>query len=967
MDNSQKLVSRFIASTVIGIFVLFSWPVHGQLPLREPLAAESIIKRNHAGPKAFKERIQARRAAAMAMKTGSSKAPRSTTPKEKCPPQCDDLLKKARRDGYVNVEVTLKVNYNPVEEELPPEQRAAQAAAIATAQQRLIKRMEPHIDRLIRLGKTKREYIHVDDIPLVKMAVDEEGLKDLISNPEVLSIDEPMWFRPALLQSIPLTGADQAWTAGFSGSGYAVALLDTGVDASHPFLAGKVVAEACFSSSGSGPDPIDGTWIETSLCPDGSTTQIGSGTAGPCTGILDCDHGTHVAGIAAGSGASFSGVAKGANVIAVQVFSKVEGTGRCAPAPSPCIQSSLNNVRRALQWLRTVAGTYNLVSANMSLAGGAYTDHCDFDSTPLQRIKVAIDNLVIRRVASVIAAGNGYNSGALAAPACISSAISVGATTKTDVVADYSNSASFLNLLAPGGNGNGGSSDIYSSAPGGGFTYQPGTSQAAPHVAGAFAVLRQQSPTANVNDIKSILESSGVPILDARNNVTKPRIRLSNTPWIARYNGPARSEEEVSDVATDSAGNVYVTGTSCNDEGCDTSDFATAKYSASGQRRWVRRHGNGFINVAAAIAVDSARNVYVTGASCPDAVCNHADFVTVKYDRTGIVLWMTRNVNTGVGFYGDDSPVAIVPDSAGNVYVTGTACNTSSGGADGDCNVVVIKYAADGSELWVARYGNGNFNGASGLALDASSNVHVAATSCFTPTCQTNFWSVDMNPITLKYDSNGNFLWQARYMDEYRGVATSIAVDQSESVYIAGSSGSGDPGGATNDLLVRYDRDGNQLWHVSSGMGGRNNDVIVDGTGSVLVTGINGNFGYSTRKYTNAGALLWEAVLPESDVVAGAGGETFALSVDSTNSLVVIGDVSNVFSNGTYIGTVKYDTNGNQVWKYFFSGRSGGNSPSPPRSPVVTVDDIGNVFVAGTVSPTDIYGPTDYVTLKYSP
>jgi subtilisin family serine protease len=863
----------------------------------------------------------------------------------------------------VNVEVTLKVNYNPVEEELPPEQRAAQAAAIRAAQQRLLKRMEPHIDRLIRLGKTKREYIRVDDIPVVEMAVDEEGLKDLISNPDVLSIEEPMWGTPALLETIPLTGAEQAWAAGFTGGGYTVAILDTGVDASHPFLSGKVIAEACFSSSGSGPDPIDGTWIETSFCPDGSTAQVGLGTAGPCTGILGCDHGTHVAGIAAGSGTSFSGVAKGANVIAVQVFSRVEGAGRCAPAPSPCIQFSLGNVRRALQWLRTVAGTYNLVSANMSLQVGAYANHCDSDSAALERVKTAIDNLVMRRVATVAAAGNYYQWNALAAPACLSSAISVGATTKTDAVADYSNSASFLNLLAPGGDGSGGSSAIYSSVPGGGFAYQAGTSQAAPHVAGAFAVLRQQSPTANVNDIKSILESSGVPILDTRNNVTKPRIRLSNTPWIARYNGPARSEDEVSGVATDSAGNVYVTGTSCNDEGCDASDFATVKYSASGQRRWVRRFENGFMNVSAAITVDAARNVYVAGASCPDLVCINADFVTVKYDRTGNLLWTARYINSGTVNYNDNSPVAIAVDGAGNIHIAGTACNTSE-----DCNIVVIKYASDGTQLWVAGYHNVEFDGASDMALDMSGNVHVAGNSCFTSPCQTNSWSSNVNPIALKYDGNGNQLWLARYVDEYSGNANSIAIDQAGSIYIAGwKSSGGTPSALQNDLLVRYYPDGNQLWHVSSGLEGRNNDVIVDGTGSVLVTGISGNFGYSTRKYTNAGALLWEAMLAESDVVAGAGGEAFALSVDSTNSPVVVGDVSDVFSNGTYIGTVKYDTNGNHVWKYFFSGRSGGNSPSPPRTPVVTVDNTGNVFIAGTVSPTDIYGPTDYVTLKYSP
>jgi hypothetical protein len=71
MDNSQRFISRFTVVASVGLFVLFSWPVHGQPPLNEPTVAESIIKRNHAGPKAFKERVQARRAAAMAMNTGS--------------------------------------------------------------------------------------------------------------------------------------------------------------------------------------------------------------------------------------------------------------------------------------------------------------------------------------------------------------------------------------------------------------------------------------------------------------------------------------------------------------------------------------------------------------------------------------------------------------------------------------------------------------------------------------------------------------------------------------------------------------------------------------------------------------------------------------------------------------------------------------------------------------------------------
>src|SRR5204862_771645 len=110
---------------------------------------------------------------------------------------------------------------------------------------------------------------------------------------------------PTLAQSVPLVQGDQAWSAGYDGTGRVVAIVDTGVDKSHPFLLNKVVAEACFSSFAAGHS--------TSLCPNGQSQQIGVGAGVPCGPLnLGCWHGTHVAGIAAGNGdqagQTFSGV-----------------------------------------------------------------------------------------------------------------------------------------------------------------------------------------------------------------------------------------------------------------------------------------------------------------------------------------------------------------------------------------------------------------------------------------------------------------------------------------------------------------------------------------------------------------------------------------------------------------------------------------------------------------------------------
>src|SRR5207247_1835953 len=106
-------------------------------------------------------------------------------------------------------------------------------------------------------------------------------------------------------------------------------------------------------------------------------------------------------------------------------------------------------------------------------------------------------------------------------PACVSTAVSVGATTKYDQVAYFSNVAPFLSLFAPG-------VSITSSFAGGGFAIASGTSMAAPHVAGTWAVLKQAKPTASVDEILQALSGTGVMIEDtlAETGTTRPRIQV---------------------------------------------------------------------------------------------------------------------------------------------------------------------------------------------------------------------------------------------------------------------------------------------------------------------------------------------------------------------------------------------------------------------------------------------------------
>jgi hypothetical protein len=178
---------------------------------------------------------------------------------------------------------------------------------------------------------------------------------------------------------------------------------------------------------------------------------------------------------------------------------------------------------KGLERVYALRNAYTIDAVNMSLGGGQYTANCDAAQSAR---KAAIDNLRSANIATIIASGNDGFTGSMGAPACISTAISVGSTQDgssgtADTVSSFSNSASFLSILAPG-------QTITSAVPGGGYGGANGTSMATPHVAGAWAVVRSKYPNDTVQQTLDRLVSTGLPVTDTRNSITKNRIRLDH-------------------------------------------------------------------------------------------------------------------------------------------------------------------------------------------------------------------------------------------------------------------------------------------------------------------------------------------------------------------------------------------------------------------------------------------------------
>ena len=347
-----------------------------------------------------------------------------------------------------------------------------------------------------------------DYIPFFAAEVDPNTLLQLEADPDVVSIEEDRADLPALAQSVPLIGGTSAYVAGYGGNGWTVAIIDTGSDYTHPMLQGKMVSEACYSSN---------TSTETSLCPGGAPSSTAAGSGLNCPSFIDgCFHGTHVAGIAVGRTSVLWGVARDSTFISLKVASRTDFQSACgADFTAPCTVMQTSDQIAALQRVYALRTSFNIAAVNMSIGGGGLTSEAQCDAANSAE-KAAIDLLRSVNIATVIASGNsGYVNG-VAEPGCISTAISVGSTDKSDFLSYFSNVAPFLKLLAPGGNGTFGAGDIFSALPGGTYGYTHGTSMAAPHVAGAWAILKQKLPGATVSQVLAALQSSPVRIADNR-------------------------------------------------------------------------------------------------------------------------------------------------------------------------------------------------------------------------------------------------------------------------------------------------------------------------------------------------------------------------------------------------------------------------------------------------------------------
>lgn len=386
---------------------------------------------------------------------------------------------------------------------------------------------------------------------------------------------------------------------------------------------------------------------------------------------------------------------------------------------------------------------------------------------------------------------------------------------------------------------------------------------------------------------------------------------FGDTLWVRRFTPNPNFHAKARGIALDNEGNVYVTGNGVliSTQG---NDIFTIKYNAAGDSLWTQRFQLNSGDVANAIALDDFQNVYVTGTTVGSGL-THKNIVTVKYSEDGVEEWAAiydspSSIN--------DEPYSIAADNTGQVYLTGISqIGTNVLTSD----YLTIKYTPTGDTAWVKIFDGpaGRQDQSYALALDNAGNVLVTGRSDQAGNLSSDYY-------TIKYNTNGDTVWTARYDGSRNEIAYALKVDDAGNVYITGAS----PVSAdvnADYVTIKYDSSGNQLWLSRyAGIQGFSDDatgLALDNAGNVFVTGrVSQNGGtfwdYGTVKYNADGQEQWVAIYDGPASENDEASNVFNGELLRGNSLIGVDNSGNVYVSGRSrgigtgydIATIKYST-----------------------------------------------------------
>ena len=460
------------------------------------------------------------------------------------------------------------------------------------------------------------------------------------------------------------------------GSGTTIAVLDTGIDLDHPF----------FGADTNGDGVSDNIVASADFHGDGNGAQ-------------DSDtHGTHVAGIAMSSDATFPGAAPGANVAAIQVLGANGG--------------SFSGIEAGLQWVLDNRETYNITSVNMSLGASDNSS-----STQLSSLSDEIAALKSQGVITFVAAGNSFesfNAEGVGTPASDPNAFAISALDSVNEgAASYSQrDTTITQVFAPG-------TGITNAAPGVGATTQTlsGTSMATPYVAGVSSLISPLNPNLSVDDFETFLQQSASTFSDPATGGDYRVLDVNALGLLAAGEtlpDAPTSEQPSTDDHPDSIGSntSVVPGVSVIGDLETGGDKDVYKVS---------------------VTADSTYLIDLRGA--PSALGTLTDPIVTILDSNGSQI--AQNDDGGTGF---ESSLTFAPSTSGDFFIEAGAFSSSLTGT----------YQLDLTDITIQDDHSGNIGGNTALSVgtNQSGNLEIAS--------DTDIFSLDVQAgVTYTIDQKG--------------------------------------------------------------------------------------------------------------------------------------------------------------------------------------------------------------------
>jgi hypothetical protein len=325
-------------------------------------------------------------------------------------------------------------------------------------------------------------------------------------------------------------------------------------------------------------------------------------------------------------------------------------------------------------------------------------------------------------------------------------------------------------------------------------------------------------------------------------------------PFVSIYGGD--SYHSFYSAAADSEGNVVVAGNASlsNDD-----QMLLFKFANDGTVLWAKSLGGGYSDTSGEVYVDDSDNIYLSGYEASSQAANTNAYLA-KFDSNGSMQWQKRYSGASTDRFAD-----IAIDTAnGFIYAAGNEHSSN-----GTSEALICKLSiADGAIVWQKRLGGAHAEQFYGVDIDSTGAPYAVGFE------NTSVSGGNMRALVAKFGTDGTLAWQNHFETSGASVLHSVAIDDSDGVYLAGFGT--DDAGDNSGLLVKLTTAGAVSWKKYLGGSGEDRfySVAVDANGNVLVSGnqasdITGSAELGLlAKIDTSGTLLWQRSLGDDDAEA---------------------------------------------------------------------------------------------------